>query len=57
MISVILALKVDIQFIYIAGAVAALQILSLVTKFCPVYFVLNKTISGGEKMQNGPGAN
>ncbi|HJS54777.1 MAG TPA: hypothetical protein VJ765_09545 [Chitinophagaceae bacterium] len=52
--SVILALTVDIKWIYIAGAVAVLQVLSLVTKFCPVYFVLNKIIPGGDKVQNGP---
>ncbi len=52
--SVILALTVNIQWIYLAGAVAVLQILSLVTRFCPVYFVLNKLIPGGDKVQNGP---
>ena len=55
MASVVLALTINIQWIYIAGAVAALQILSLVTKFCPVYFILNKIIPGGDKVQNGPG--
>jgi hypothetical protein len=54
--SIILALKVDLQWIYLAGAVAILQILSLVTSFCPVYFILNKLVKGGEKVQNGPGA-
>jgi hypothetical protein len=52
--SVILAITVNLQFIYIAGAVAVLQLLSLVTLFCPVYFILNKIIPGGEKIQNGP---
>lgn len=52
--SIILALNVNLQFIYIAGAVAILQVLSLVTRFCPVYFVLNKIIPGGETVQNGP---
>jgi len=54
--SITLALTVNLQFIYIAGAVAILQILSLLTRFCPVYFVLNKMILGGEKVQNGPGS-
>jgi hypothetical protein len=51
-----LALTVNLQFIYIAAAVAVLQVLSLLTRFCPVYFVLNKLIPGGEKVQNGPGS-
>jgi hypothetical protein len=54
--SVVLALTVNINWIYVALAVAVLQILSLVTKFCPVYFILNKIIPGGDKVQNGPGA-
>jgi hypothetical protein len=56
MTSVLLALYVNPQFIYIAGAVALLQILSLVTRFCPVYFVLNMFMKEGERIQNGPGA-
>jgi hypothetical protein len=52
--SVVLTLTVNLQFIYIAAAVAVLQLLSLVTRFCPVYFLLNKIILGGEKVQNGP---
>jgi hypothetical protein len=51
-----LAFTVNIQFLYIAAAVAILQVLSLFTRFCPVYFVLNKIIPGGEKVQNGPGS-
>lgn len=56
LVSIVLALKVNPGFIYMAVAVAMLQILSLVTKFCPVYFILNKLIPGGDKVQNGPGA-
>jgi hypothetical protein len=44
LLSVVLALKVDIQWIYLAGAVSILMILSSVTGFCPVYFILNKVM-------------
>ena len=54
-VSVLLALKVDMSFIYVAAAVALLQIISPWTKFCPVYFVLNMFMPG-DKVQNGPGA-
>ncbi len=42
LLSVILAFTVNIQWLYLAGAVAVLQISSAFTGFCPVYFVLNK---------------
>ena len=54
-VSVLLALKVNMSFIYVAAAVALLQIISPWTKFCPVYFLLNKLMPG-DKIQNGPGA-
>lgn len=42
LLSIVLALNVNIQWIYVAGAIAVLQILSMFTGFCPVYFILNK---------------
>ena len=51
--SAILALTVHIEWLYMAVAVAALQIISPVTKFCPVYFVLNKLMPDTEPIQNG----
>ena len=53
MLSVILAAVTSIQWLWIAGVVAGLQIISPVTKFCPVYFVLNKMMSDTEPIQNG----
>ena len=53
MLSVILAAKVSTQWLWIAGIVAGLQIISPVTRFCPVYFVLNKMMSDTEPIQNG----
>ena len=44
LLSVVLALTVNIQWIYLAGAVAVLQISSLFTGFCPVYFILDKSM-------------
>ena len=52
-VSVLLALTINIQWVYLAGAVAFLQIISPVTKFCPVYFVLNKLMPDSEPIQNG----
>ena len=43
----------NIDFLYIAIAVAILQIISPLTKFCPVYFTLNKLMPDTEPMQNG----
>ncbi len=42
LISVVLALTVQLEWIYMAGAIAVLQISSYFTGFCPVYFVLDK---------------
>jgi len=53
--SVILALSVNIQWIYLAGVVAALQIQSMFTGFCPVYFVLDRVM--GEEKPSAPEPN
>ena len=53
MLSVILAAATSIQWLWVAGVVAGLQIISPVTKFCPVYFVLNKMTPETEPIQNG----
>lgn len=42
LLSIVLGAMVNIQWLYLAGAVAVLQILSLFTGFCPVYYILNK---------------
>ena len=53
MLSVILAATTSIQWLWVAGIVAGLQIISPITKFCPVYFVLNKMMPDTEPIQNG----
>ena len=53
MLSVILAAATSIQWLWLAGVVAGLQIISPVTKFCPVYFVLNKMMPDTEPIQDG----
>ena len=40
-------------FLYVAIGVGILQLISPVTKFCPVYFVLNKVMSDSDPIQNG----
>jgi hypothetical protein len=52
-ISVILAFKVNMQWLYLAAAVLVLQIISPVTKFCPVYFILNKMMPDTDPIQDG----
>lgn len=52
-LSVVLALTLNTQWLYLAAAVAVLQIISPITKFCPVYFVLNKLMPDSEAIQNG----
>lgn len=42
LLSVVLGATVTMQWLYLAGAVAVLQIMSAFTGFCPVYYVLNK---------------
>lgn len=53
LISVGLAYQFGLQWLYIALGVAALQIISPFTKFCPVYAVLNKLMPNTTPMQNG----
>lgn len=48
LLSIILGATVNIQWLYLAGVVAVLQILSLFTGFCPVYYILNKFMSDTE---------
>ena len=43
----------DINFLWIIVAVGALQVISPVTKFCPVYTVLNKLMPDSDPIQNG----
>ena len=43
----------NLDFLYIAIGVGILQLISPVTKFCPVYFILYKVMSDTEPMQNG----
>ena len=53
LVSVVLANQVGVNWIYIAVGVAALQIASPFTKFCPVYTLLNKFMPDTEAIQNG----
>lgn len=48
LLSVILAVTVNIQWLYLAGVVAVLQISSSFTGFCPVYYILDKMMSEKE---------
>ena len=43
----------DINFLWIVVAVGALQVISPVTKFCPVYTILNKLMPDSDPIQNG----
>jgi len=43
----------NLDFLWIAVGVGGLQIISPVTKFCPVYFVLNKLMPETDRIQNG----
>ena len=43
----------NLDFLYIAVAVGTLQVISPLTKFCPVYFILNKVMSDTDPIQNG----
>ena len=43
----------NLDFLYIAAAVGFLQIISPFTKFCPVYFILNKIMPDSTPIQHG----
>jgi hypothetical protein len=51
--SILLASQFGLNWIYVAVAVAVLQIISPITKFCPVYTILNKLVPDTTPMQNG----
>lgn len=42
LLSVVLGIKVNAAWIYLAGAISILMIISAFTGFCPVYFMINK---------------
>ncbi|MGB2171652.1 MAG: YgaP family membrane protein [Flavobacteriaceae bacterium] len=51
--SVALANQFGLNFLWVAVGTALLQILSPLTKFCPVYTILNKLMPETTPMQNG----
>ena len=51
--SILLASQFGLNWIYVVVAVAVLQIISPITKFCPVYTILNKLMPDTTPMQNG----
>ena len=52
LISVLGSMFVNTNLIYLAIGVGFLQIISPFTKFCPVYFILNKIMPDTEPIQN-----
>ena len=53
LISVVGSMFINANLIYLAVCVGLLQIISPFTKFCPVYFILNKMMPDTEPIQNG----
>ena len=51
--SILLASQFGLNWIYVAVAVAVLQIISPITKFCLVYTILNKLMPDTDPIQNG----
>ena len=43
----------NLSFLWIVIAVGALQVVSPITKFCPVYTILNKVMPDSNPIQNG----
>ena len=43
----------NFNFLWIVIAVGALQVISPITKFCPVYTILNKLMPKTDPIQNG----
>ena len=51
--SIALADRFNVEWIWVAVGVAVLQIISPITKFCPVYTILNKLMPDTDPVQNG----
>ena len=51
--SIALANKLGLEWIYIAVCVAVLKIINPITKFCPVYTILNQIMPDTVTIQNG----
>ena len=51
--SIALADQFNVEWIWVAVGVADLQIISPITKFCPVYTILNKLMPDTDPVQNG----
>ena len=51
--SALMTFNFSLEWIYLAIGVGVLQLISPLTKFCPVYFVLNKMMPDTEPIQNG----
>ena len=51
--SIALADQFNVEWIWVAVGVAVLQIISPITKFCPVYTILNKLMPDTDTVQNG----
>ena len=51
--SIALADQFNVEWIWVAVGVAFLQIISPITKFCPVYTILNKLMPDTDPVQNG----
>ena len=43
----------NLDFLWIAVATGVLQLISPLTRFCPVYFILNKLMPNTDPIQNG----
>ena len=48
-----LSATVDLSFAYVGIGTGVLQVISPLTKFCPVYFILNKMMPDSHPIQNG----
>ena len=46
------AIHIQLKLWWIAVAVGGLQFISSMTKFCPVYFILNKLMPNTDPIQN-----
>ena len=49
LLSIVLGIKVDPAWLWLAGVTSVLMIASAFTGFCPVYFILNKIMPSDSK--------
>jgi len=52
-LSIVLAVKVNMAWLWLAGIISVLMISTVFTSFCLVYFIINKLMPEGSEEKQG----